>query len=57
MATKDFQTTYKYNLLKNVHLHLKNPTENGKSFLVKGDYTYFHYGCDGHNDVVISKKF
>lgn len=44
--------TYKYDLFRNVHLHLPNPTEHGRSFLVKGPYTYFHYGCDGYNDVV-----
>lgn len=43
---------YKYNLFGDVHLHLPNPTEYGRSFLVKGPYTYFHYGCDGYNDVV-----
>lgn len=52
MASINNKLVYKYNLFKNVHLHLDNPTEHGKSYLVKGDYTYFHYGCDQYNDVV-----
>lgn len=28
------------------------PTKHGKSFFVKGEFDYFHYGCDGLNDVV-----
>lgn len=43
---------YQYELFKNVHLHLDQPTGHGKSYLVKGNFTYFHYGCDGFNDVV-----
>lgn len=38
-------------LSKNVHIGLLNP-EIGplKCSLVKGDYLYFHYGCDGQDD-------
>lgn len=38
-------------LTKNVHLGLPlPPTGDGKCSLVKGDYFYFHYGCDGQDD-------
>ncbi|XP_032438475.1 ufm1-specific protease 1 [Xiphophorus hellerii] len=38
-------------LLKNVHTELPDPlTDPAKCSLVKGDYLYFHYGCDGQND-------
>lgn len=40
------------NLLENVHFGLKNPTEDGKSYFVKGLYSYFHYNCDGFKDSV-----
>ncbi|XP_029649289.1 ufm1-specific protease 1 [Octopus sinensis] len=35
-------------LLTNVHCHLDRPEQN--AVLVKGDYQYYHYGCDGVND-------
>ena len=37
-------------LLPNVHLDLSPPGE--KVLLVKGDYLYFHYICDGVDDRV-----
>ncbi|XP_063225005.1 ufm1-specific protease 1 [Bacillus rossius redtenbacheri] len=37
-------------LAVNVHENLKPPTESGKSYLVRGSYTYYHYGCDGVSD-------
>ncbi|KAL6263786.1 hypothetical protein P5V15_003869 [Pogonomyrmex californicus] len=40
---------YSHNLLKNVHENLALP-DNGETFLVQGDYEYWHYGCDGFND-------
>ena len=44
---------YCENLLKNVHERLSLPDPNGETFLVKGDYEYWHYGCDGFNDKVL----
>lgn len=43
---------YSSNLLKNVHENLASP-DSGETFLVQGDYDYWHYGCDGFNDRVI----
>ncbi|KYQ51702.1 Ufm1-specific protease 1 [Trachymyrmex zeteki] len=40
---------YSSNLLKNVHENLASP-DSGETFLVQGDYDYWHYGCDGFND-------
>ncbi|XP_024946467.1 ufm1-specific protease 1 isoform X2 [Cephus cinctus] len=40
---------YSMSLLKNVHKDLPLP-EPGETFLVRGDYEYWHYGCDGFND-------
>ncbi|KOC60029.1 Ufm1-specific protease 1 [Habropoda laboriosa] len=40
---------YSSDLLKNVHRNV-SPPEVGTSFLVKGEYDYWHYGCDGFND-------
>lgn len=38
-------------LSKNVHTCLPYPlTDPVKCSLIKGDYLYFHYGCDGHDD-------
>lgn len=44
-------------LLKNVHENLRNPPEVSEKEitvleLVKGDYLYYHYGCDGFDDRV-----
>lgn len=46
------QKNYNYELYKNIHLNIDDPTAHGKSYLVKGDYQYFHYFCDGYDDVV-----
>jgi len=43
---------YSSNLLKNVHENLVLP-DSGETFLVQGEYAYWHYGCDGFNDRVI----
>ncbi|XP_076659311.1 UFM1 specific peptidase 1 isoform X1 [Halictus rubicundus] len=40
---------YTNNLLENVHRDIL-PPEPGRSFLIRGDYEYWHYGCDGFND-------
>ncbi|XP_014474432.1 PREDICTED: ufm1-specific protease 1 [Dinoponera quadriceps] len=37
------------NLLKNVHEDLALP-DNGETYLIQGQYEYWHYGCDGFND-------
>ncbi|XP_018599922.2 ufm1-specific protease 1 [Scleropages formosus] len=38
-------------LLKNPHVGLPNPEpETLRCSLVKGDYLFYHYGCDGHDD-------
>lgn len=46
------QRTHEYSpLSKNVHTGLPSPlTGPVKTSLIKGDYLYFHYGCDGQND-------
>ncbi len=43
---------YKYNLLKNVSRLLEQPCAEGKSYLTRGNYSYFHYSCDDVNDAV-----
>ncbi|XP_012258775.2 ufm1-specific protease 1 isoform X2 [Athalia rosae] len=43
--TNNYAITTK-TLIQNVHLGLPKP-ENGDTFLVKGDYEYWHYSCDG----------
>ncbi|XP_076682867.1 UFM1 specific peptidase 1 isoform X2 [Andrena cerasifolii] len=40
---------YTRDLLRNVHRGIL-PPEPGESFLIRGDYEYWHYGCDGFND-------
>ncbi|CAK9806049.1 Ufm1-specific protease 1 [Anthophora plagiata] len=40
---------YSSDLLKNVHRDIL-PPEVGTSLFVKGEYDYWHYGCDGFND-------
>ncbi|XP_064490371.1 ufm1-specific protease 1-like [Ornithodoros turicata] len=37
-------------LLEDVHEGLQLPHESCYAALVKGKYTYYHYGCDGQND-------
>ncbi|XP_017001574.2 probable Ufm1-specific protease 1 [Drosophila takahashii] len=46
IAPKD----YKYPLLEDPHIPLAPPTEGGDTLLIRGGFTYFHYGCDGHQD-------
>ncbi|KAG4065148.1 hypothetical protein HA402_007545 [Bradysia odoriphaga] len=41
---------YEYNLLTNVGELVEQPCPVGKSYLTRGDYSYFHYACDGVND-------
>lgn len=33
------------------------PAKHGKSYFAKGEIDYFHYGCDGINDVVSETKY
>ena len=47
---------YSNDLLRNVHRDISAP-EGGQSFLVRGDYEYWHYGCDGFNDKVCNCSF
>ncbi|XP_055687491.1 probable Ufm1-specific protease 1 [Lutzomyia longipalpis] len=37
-------------LLENVHEGLPDPTPSGKTFVIRGKYSYFHYNCDGFQD-------
>ncbi|GBM51009.1 Ufm1-specific protease 1 [Araneus ventricosus] len=41
----------KGSLLEDVHLGLKLPANESKLALVRGIYFYYHYKCDGVNDV------
>ncbi|KAG5680568.1 hypothetical protein PVAND_010066 [Polypedilum vanderplanki] len=41
----------KYQLFENVHKHLKLPSEDGETYLTREKYFYYHYCCDGVNDV------
>lgn len=41
---------YVCSLLSNPHSGLPSPLEAGRTELVKGDYLYYHYGCDGFDD-------
>ena len=41
-----------YKLLENVHYGLKDPTTTGTTTLCRGNYQYFHYGCDHITDAV-----
>ncbi|XP_043285214.1 ufm1-specific protease 1 [Venturia canescens] len=40
---------YSMRLLRNVHVGLPSP-EPGETVLVRGDYEYWHYNCDGFKD-------
>lgn len=40
-----------YELLKDVHLTLKLPDDEGDTYLTKESYLYYHYCCDKVNDV------
>lgn len=45
-------------LLKNVHIGIAEEISNvnkGKTFLVSGNYEYYHYLCDGFDDRVSLK--
>lgn len=52
-----FTMDYRVNLLKNVHEKLPLPEPTGDTFLIRGDYEYWHYGCDGFNDKVLRFYF
>lgn len=39
-------------LLLNVHSNLEPPKPDGSTYLMRGNYHYYHYGCDGFQDVV-----
>jgi hypothetical protein len=43
---------YSENLLQNVHEGIELPTTNGTTTVIQGSYHYYHYGCDGINDMV-----
>lgn len=51
-ADRNDDSKYKYNLLENVGKLVEQPCPEGKSYLTRGDYSYFHYACDGVNDAV-----
>ena len=38
--------------LSDVHIGLPTPDSCSECHLVKGMYQYYHYGCDGQNDMV-----
>nr|XP_016940349.1 probable Ufm1-specific protease 1 [Drosophila suzukii] len=46
IAPKD----YEYPLLEDPHTILAPPTEGGETLTTRGGFTYFRYGCDGHQD-------
>ncbi|XP_017078676.2 probable Ufm1-specific protease 1 [Drosophila eugracilis] len=51
--TKSFKLVpkvYSYPLLDNPQAPLALPTEDGQTLAIRGGFTYFHYGCDGHQD-------
>uniref|UniRef100_A0A1L8DTJ4 Putative ufm1-specific protease 1-like protein n=1 Tax=Nyssomyia neivai TaxID=330878 RepID=A0A1L8DTJ4_9DIPT len=37
-------------LLENVHEDLPDPTTSGKTIVISGKYSYFHYNCDDFQD-------
>ncbi|XP_059613964.1 probable Ufm1-specific protease 1 [Phlebotomus argentipes] len=37
-------------LLENVHDSLPDPTPSGRSIVIRGKYSYYHYNCDGFQD-------
>uniref|UniRef100_A0A182WKB5 Uncharacterized protein n=1 Tax=Anopheles minimus TaxID=112268 RepID=A0A182WKB5_9DIPT len=43
-------------LLLNVHSNLEPPKPDGNTFLMRGNYHYYHYGCDGFQDMVASQE-
>ncbi|KAH8254114.1 hypothetical protein KR032_008559 [Drosophila birchii] len=42
---------YSYALLKDPQCTLPPPTASGETLGIRGSFEYFHYGCDGHQDV------
>ena len=48
---------YVCSLLTNPHTALLPPDNAGPTHLVKGDYLYYHYGCDGFDDRVCNISF
>lgn len=40
------------NLIKNIHEGVDPPSQEGETVLVKGQYDYWHYKCDGVDDRV-----
>ncbi|XP_052871990.1 probable Ufm1-specific protease 1 [Anopheles cruzii] len=38
-------------LLLNVHSNLEPPKPDGNTYLMRGNYHYYHYGCDGFQDM------
>lgn len=38
-------------LLLNIHSNLEPPKPDGSTYLMNGNYHYYHYGCDGFQDV------
>ncbi|XP_017125759.1 probable Ufm1-specific protease 1 [Drosophila elegans] len=46
IAPKD----YAYPLLEDPQRTLATPTEGGQTLGIRGGFSYFHYGCDGHQD-------
>uniref|UniRef100_A0A182IPT8 UFSP1/2/DUB catalytic domain-containing protein n=1 Tax=Anopheles atroparvus TaxID=41427 RepID=A0A182IPT8_ANOAO len=38
-------------LLLNVHSNLEPPKPDGSTYLMRGNYHYYHYGCDGFQDM------
>ncbi|KAI7690320.1 Acyl-coenzyme A thioesterase 13 [Sarcoptes scabiei] len=45
-----FGAKFESERIKNVHLGLENVLKNGKTYLVKGSYVYFHYNQDHIKD-------
>ncbi|XP_045126809.1 ufm1-specific protease 1-like [Portunus trituberculatus] len=41
---------YSARLQSNVHLGLATPEDAEETVTVRGDYLYYHYGCDGFDD-------
>lgn len=39
-----------HDLLRIVPSEIPRPSKNGKTFLAKGDFLYFHYCCDNYDD-------
>lgn len=48
----DYIAKMTYKLLCIKPSDIVRPTKNGKTYMSQGDFDYFHYCCDGLNDVV-----